>query len=125
MTTNQNQAIKAMEEATNHHGPSIIIAYSPCIAHGIIKGMSSSIEEEKNATESGYFPLFRYNPDTKEFKMDSKADFSRYYEFISGEDRYRTLKQINPDNYHELLEGNKLNSEERYQSLEDINKNNN
>ncbi len=118
---NQNQAIKAFDEAVKHHGPSIIIAYAPCIAHGIIKGMTSSIAEEKDATDSGYFPLFRYNPDTKEFLMDSKADFSKYYEFISGEDRYRSLKQINPDNYHELLEGNKVNSEERYSSLEALN----
>ena len=116
---NMNQAIKAMQEAVNHKGPSSIIAYAPCIAHGIIKGMTNSIEEERSATESGYFPLFRYNPDTKEFKVDSKADFNKYYEFISGEDRYRSLKQINPDNYHELLEGNKINSEEKYNYLEE------
>ena len=116
---NQNQAIKAFNEAVEHKGPSIIIAYAPCIAHGIINGMNS-ILEEKNATETGYFPLFRYNPDTKEFNVDSKADFNRYYEFISGEDRYRSLKQINPDNYHELLDGNKKNSEDRYNSLEEL-----
>ena len=116
---NMTQAIKAMQEAVNHKGPSIIIAYAPCIAHGIIKGMTNSIEEERSATESGYFPLFRYNPDTKEFSVDSKADFNKYYEFISGEDRYRSLKQINPDNYHELLEGNKINSEEKYEFLEE------
>ena len=116
---NMNGVIKAMNEAVNYEGPSIIIAYAPCIAHGIIKGMENSIEEEKLATESGYFPLFRYNPKTKKFIMDSKADFSKYYEFISGEDRYRSLKQINPDNYHELLEGNKINSEEKYNYLEE------
>lgn len=122
---NMNQVIKAMNEAVNYDGPSIIIAYAPCIAHGIIKGMSSSIEEEKLATESGYFPLFRYNPTNKKFIMDSKADFSKYYEFISGEDRYRTLKQINPDMYNELLEENKTNAENRFnyfQKQEEITK---
>ncbi len=111
---NMNGVIKAMTEAVNYHGPSIIIAYAPCIAHGIIKGMSSSVEEEKLATESGYFPLFRYNPETKKFITDSKADFTKYYEFISGEDRYRSLKQLNPDMYNELLEENKKNAMERY-----------
>ena len=111
---NMQQAIKAMNEAVNYDGPSIIIAYAPCIAHGIIKGMSNSIDEEKLATESGYFPIFRYNPTNKKFLMDSKADFSKYYEFISGEDRYRTLKQINPEKYNELLEENKTNAQSRF-----------
>jgi pyruvate-ferredoxin/flavodoxin oxidoreductase len=76
--------------------------------------MNNTIEEEKLATESGYFPLFRYHPTAKKFTMDSKADFAKYYEFISGEDRYRTLKQINPEMYNELLEENKTNALERY-----------
>ena len=117
---NMQQAIKAMNEAVNFDGPSIIIAYAPCIAHGIIKGMSNSIDEEKLATESGYFPLFRYNPTNQKFYMDSKADFSKYYEFISGEDRYRTLKQINPDEYNVLLEENKNNAERRFKYFEDL-----
>ena len=121
---NMQQAIKAMQEAALYNGPSIIIAYAPCIAHGIIKGMGNSIEEEKLATESGYFPLFRYNPTNKKFMMDSKADFSRYFEFISGEDRYRTLKQINPEMYNELLEENKNNAENRYTYFKDLEKNN-
>ena len=112
---NMQQTLKAMNEAVNYDGPSIIIAYAPCIAHGIIKGMSNSIDEEKLATESGYFPIFRYNPVNKNFTMDSKADFSKYYEFISGEDRYRTLKQINPEKYNELLEQNKTNALNRYE----------
>ena len=124
---NMNQTIKAMKEAVNYNGPSIIIAYAPCIAHGIIKGMDNTIEEEKLATESGYFPLFRYSPETNKFTLDSKADFDKYYEFISGEDRYRTLKQINPDLYKELLESNKDNAIERFNYFkeleEDSNKN--
>ena len=117
---NMNQAIKAFNEAVSHEGPSLIIAYAPCISHGIIKGMSQSIEEEKLATDSGYFPLFRYNPDNGKFTMDSKADFEKYFEFISGEDRYRSLKQINPDMYHELLNTNKENAENRYNYFENI-----
>ena len=119
---NMQQAIKAMNEAVAYNGRSIIIAYAPCIAHGIIKGMSNSIDEEKLATESGYFPLFRYNPANKRFIMDSKADFTKYYEFISGEDRYRTLKQINPEHYNELLEENKNNAERRFEYFDSLGK---
>ena len=111
---NMQQVIKTMNEAVNYNGPSIIIAYAPCIAHGIIKGMGNSLEEEKLATESGYFPIFRYNPETKKFSMDSKADFSKYFEFISGEDRYRTLKGLNPDMYNDLFEKQKENAIERF-----------
>ena len=117
-----NQAVKAFKEAAEYDGPSIIIAYSPCIAHGILKGMNNSIEEEKLATESGYFPLFRYNP-KKGMTLDSKADFSKYYEFIAGEDRYRTLKKINPDDYSNLLEMNKDNAMERFKFFENFSQN--
>ncbi len=113
---NMNQTIKVFKEAASYDGPSIIIAYAPCIAHGILKGMNNSIEEEKLATESGYFPLFRYHPE-KGLEIDSKADFDKYYEFIAGEDRYRTLKKINPDNYKELLENNMNNAKDRFDYL--------
>ena len=118
---NMNQTLKAFKEAVSYPGPSIIIAYSPCIAHGILKGMSNSLEEEKLATESGYFPLFRYHPETG-FKMDSEADFSKYYEFIAGEDRYRTLQKINPEKYKELLESNLENAKDRYEYLNNLEK---
>ena len=113
---NMNQTIKVFKEAVNYDGPSIIIAYAPCIAHGILKGMDNSVEEEKLATESGYFPLFRYHPE-KGLEIDSKADFDKYYEFIAGEDRYRTLKKINPENYNELLENNMNNAKDRFDYL--------
>ncbi len=116
---NPMQAIKVMQEAESYNGPSIIIAYSPCIAQGIVETMSHSINEEKKATASGYFPIFHYNPQTQEFSLDSKADFSKYFEFIGGEDRYRSLKKITK-NYKELLEKNKDNAEERYEYLENI-----
>ena len=116
---NMNHTIKTIKEAVNYDGPSIIIAYAPCIAHGILKGMGSTMEEEKLAVESGYFPLFRRHP-IDGFSMDSKADFDKYYEFIAGEDRYKTLKKINPDAYKELLEENLENAKDRFESLKSI-----
>ena len=103
---NPGQAIKVLKEAEAYDGPSIIIAYSPCIAQGIIKGMKNSINEEKAATASGYFPLFHYNPATNEFKLDSGVDFSKYKEFILGEDRYKSLSKLNK-NYKEMLDETK------------------
>ena len=85
---NYMQTIRALKEASEHKGPSIVIAYAPCIAHGIKNGMKDSILEEKLATDSGYFPLFRYNPDTKVMSLDSKADFSKYQDFLKKENRY-------------------------------------
>ena len=116
---NPQQAIKVMKEAEKYDGPSIIVAYAPCIAQGIIKGMKNSLNEEKEATNCGYFPIFHYNPEKEEFKMDSKADFTKYYEFICGEDRYRSLKKITKD-YKTKLENNKENAEKRYKSYKDL-----
>ena len=81
--------------------------------------MKNSIEEEKEATRSGYFPIFHYNPETQEFKMDSKGDFTRYEEFILGEDRYQSLKKISK-NYKQLLAKNKEQAEERYEYYESL-----
>ena len=114
------QTIKAMQEAKNYNGPSIIIAYAPCIAQGIKGGMSNSIDEEKKATESGYFPIFRYNPETKIFSMDSKADFSKYIDFLKNETRYTSLEKVNKENYEEMLEQNKQNAIERYEYYESL-----
>ncbi|MDO4996415.1 MAG: pyruvate:ferredoxin (flavodoxin) oxidoreductase [Bacilli bacterium] len=116
---NPQQAIKVLKEAEAYDGPSIIIAYSPCIAQGIIKGMKNSINEEKDATASGYFPLFHYNPELKEFKLDSKADFSKYKEFILGEDRYKSLSKLNKES-KEMLDDNQKNAEERYKYYESL-----
>lgn len=110
---NPQQAIKVLKEAEAYNGPSIVIAYSPCIAQGILKGMNNSIEEEKMATKVGYFPLFHFNPETSKFSLDSKADFTNYIEFLSGENRYRSLKNVNND-YKKLLEDNKKEAMERY-----------
>ena len=116
---NAMQAIKVMKEAEAYNGPSIIIAYAPCIAQGIIKGMKNSINEEKIATESGYFPLLHYNPESREFKLDSKADFSKYDDFTLGEDRYRSLKKINKEG-NKLLDQNKQQAEDTYNYYEQL-----
>ena len=112
---NINQTIKTMIEAKNYNGPSIIIAYAPCIAHGIATGMSDSISEEKDAVTSGYFPLFRYNPENELFTVDSNPDFTTYFEFLLGEDRYRLLKKVNQKEYKDLLEKNKQQAIDRYE----------
>ena len=116
---NPTQAIKVLKEAESYDGPSIVIAYAPCIAQGIIKGMKNSIQEEKDATLSGYFPLFHYSPVTKEFKLDSQADFSKYEEFINGEDRYKSLDKL-VKNSKEILDENKKNAENRYRYYQDL-----
>ncbi|MEG0994938.1 MAG: pyruvate:ferredoxin (flavodoxin) oxidoreductase, partial [Bacilli bacterium] len=117
---NPNQAIKVLNEASDYDGPSIVFAYAPCIAQGILKGMETTIQEEKEATLSGYYPIFHYNPETEEFKLDSKADFSRYYEFLNGEDRYKMLQKLLPDNYKEILSENKKNAIKRYKYYESL-----
>ena len=116
---NQAQAIRVIKEAEAYNGPSIIIAYAPCIAQGILKGMKNSIAEEKAATECGYFPLFHYNPENSLFKLDSKADFTKFNEFILGEDRYRTLKKINK-NSDVLLNENKDQAERTYNYYKEL-----
>ena len=117
---NPMQAIKVMKEAEAYDGPSIIIAYAPCIAQGILKGMKNSINEEKAATESGYFPLFHFNPENGEFKLESKADFTKYDEFVSGEDRYRSLAKLNK-NGEQLLSQNKEQAELTYTYYQNLN----
>ena len=119
---NSMQAIKAFTEAKNYDGPSIIIAYAPCIAQGLKVGMGDSIGEEKRATEAGYFPIFRYNPETKEFSLDSKADFSKYQEFLDGETRYASLATVNGDEKQELYDQNQKNAEGRFAYYESLTK---
>ena len=117
---NPMQAIKAFTEAKNYEGPSIIIAYAPCIAQGLKVGMGDSIGEEKRATEAGYFPIFRRNPETGEFLLDSKADFSKYQEFLEGETRYASLASVNKEEKLNLYEQNQKNAEGRYAYYESL-----
>ncbi len=112
---NPNQLLKAFNEASNYHGPSIIIAYTPCISHGIKGGLENSIDHEKMATKSGYYPIFRYNPDEAKFHLDSaEVDFSLYDDFLNSQTRYQMLKVVNPIKSEALLKANKENAMAKY-----------
>ena len=109
MGADMNQVVKAFAEAEAYHGPSIIIAYAPCINHGI--NMTKSQLEMKKAVDTGYWLLFRYNPalaDTEKnpFSLDSKAPTEDYQSFLMGEVRYASLAKINPDSAKVLFEKN-------------------
>lgn len=113
---NPMQVIRAFNEARNHKGPSIIIAYTPCISHGIKGGMENSFEQQKLATLCGYFPTFRYNPENGKFTLDSKnVDFDKYNDFLNTETRYINLRKVNPEKADNLLNQNKEEAIRRYQ----------
>lgn len=125
MGADQNQLIKAMIEAEAYKGPSLIIAYAPCINHGIKIGMSSTQEEEKRAVQAGYWHLYRFNPDlAKEgknpFIMDSKEPTASFREFLMGEVRYSSLLNTFPKEAEELFakaEESARERLERYQKM--------
>ena len=99
MGADMNQLVKALREAEEYDGPSVIIAYAPCMSHGIKRGMGSAQEEMKRAVESGYWILYRYDPrKEKPLTIDSKAPSMGYEEFLDGEVRYAALKRTFPDN---------------------------
>ena len=116
----QAQLLKAMKEAESYHGPSIIIAYSPCINHGLKRGMSKSQEQAKLAVECGYWTLLRYDPRLAEqgknpLVIDSKApNWDLYDEYLMSETRYAQLKTINAAEAANLLEVNKKEAQKRY-----------
>ena len=118
-----NQAIKAINEAKDHDGPSLIIAYAPCINHGIKGGMGNSIEEEDLAVKSGYFPIFRYAGSKKEFHLDYKdPDFTLYGKFLANETRYKMINAVNLEMAKELLEANLESAKERYEYYKSLEK---
>lgn len=119
MGANMMQTIKAINEAEKYKGPSLIIAYAPCINHGIKSGMGTSIMEEKKAVESGYWHLYRFNPELKEsgknpFILDSKEPKNPFLDFINGEIRYSSLKNVFPDLADKLFAEAEKNAKERY-----------
>ncbi len=122
MGANQSQYLKAVTEAESYPGPSLIIAYSPCINHGLIAGMGKTQQEEKMAVESGYWHLFRYNPLLEKegknpFVMDSKEpDWSKFQEFLKKEIRYTSLKKTFPASADELFKAAEENAKWRYRS---------
>lgn len=118
MGADKNQTIKALVEAEKYDGPSLIIAYSPCINHGIIKGMSNSQHEEKKAVECGYWNLYRYNPELREsgknpFILDSKDPKENFKDFLMGEVRYASLAKAFPELSKELFNKSEKDAQER------------
>ncbi len=125
MGADYNQTIKAITEAESYPGPSLIIAYSPCISHGIRAGMGSSQHEEAKAVEAGYWHLFRFCPSLKEegkspFILDSKEPTMDYEEFLAGENRYDLLKRTDPDAAAQLFSQAAANAKERYLYLKNL-----
>ena len=122
MGADYNQCMKAFVEAESYHGPSLIIAYAPCINHGIKKGMSKAQTEEKLAVEAGYWHLFRFDPrkaadGTNPFTLDSKAPSASYRDFIMGEVRYNALARQNPERAENLFAKSEKNAMDRYNHL--------
>lgn len=126
MGADHNQVLKAIAEAEAYQGPSLIIAYSPCINHGIRKGMGCSQLEGKLAVECGYWVNFRYNPqlvgtDKNPFSLDSKEpDFSKFQEFLMGENRYINLKRSFPEAAEALFEKTQHDAETRYNTYKKL-----
>jgi len=122
MGANRQQALTAIREAEAHNGPSIIMAYAPCIAHGI--DMSKSQTEAKRAVEAGYWPLYRYNPaEAQPFKWETKEPTASFQEFIRGENRYQALFKTAPAEADALLEKAEADAKRRmtfYKNLGEI-----
>ncbi len=120
MGADNAQTLKAIREAEAYDGPSLVIAYAPCINHGIKKGMGHSQQEEKLAVESGYWHLWRYNPELEAegknpFMLDSKEpDWDKFDDFLKGEVRFASLFKLFPDQAAELFAACKENAQWRY-----------
>jgi pyruvate-ferredoxin/flavodoxin oxidoreductase len=123
MGANKAQYLKVLREAEAYPGPSLIIAYSPCIAHGL-NSMGQSQEEEYRAVQSGYWHLFRFNPILEQegknpFQLDSKEpDWSKFQEFLNGEVRYTALKKSFPHEADQLFKAAEENAKWRYRSYQ-------
>ena len=118
-----NQTVKAIAEAEAYPGPSLIIAYAPCINHGIKKGMSKAQTEEQLAVECGYWNNFRFNPAAEgaKFTLDSKEPKQEDYQaFLDGEVRYNALKRANPEKAEKLFAQNEKEAMERYAYLKKL-----
>ncbi len=122
MGADMNQCIKALQEAESYHGPSIVIAYAPCINHGIKGGMSIAQTEEKKAVQAGYWKLFRYDPRRAEagqnpFQLDSKEPTASYRDFLMGEVRYNSLTRAFPERAEKLFAASEADAKRDYEHL--------
>lgn len=125
MGANKQQVLKAFKEAEAYKGPSLIIAYAPCINQGIRKGMGKSMEEGKLAVESGYWPLYRFNPELADqgknpFVLESKAPDGTMQDFLAGENRYALLEKIAPEESKRLRAQIEKEYVERYSMLKQM-----
>ncbi|PSJ31651.1 pyruvate-flavodoxin oxidoreductase [Peptostreptococcus russellii] len=116
----KNHFLKVLLEAERYDGPSLIIAYAPCINHGIKKGMGKSVENEADAVKAGYWHLYRYNPQLKAegknpFSLDSKEPTESFREFILGQNRYASIAKMFPEQSEELFTMAEENAKERYE----------
>ncbi|MBO5564639.1 MAG: pyruvate:ferredoxin (flavodoxin) oxidoreductase [Lachnospiraceae bacterium] len=123
MGADKNQCIKAITEAEAYPGPSIVIAYAPCINHGLKKGMSKAQDEEKLAVDTGYWNIFRYNPagGDKKFFLDCKPATADYHDFLASEVRYTSLQQKNPERAQKLFDEAAQSAKEHYDYLVSLN----
>ncbi|KNF09152.1 pyruvate-flavodoxin oxidoreductase NifJ [Gottschalkia purinilytica] len=120
MGADKNQFMKALVEAEKYDGPSLIIAYAPCIAHGIREGMGRTVAQEKKAVDSGYWHLYRHNPELKDqgknpFVLDSKEPKGSFKDFIKSEVRYTSLAKMFPEAAEALFEKAEKEAKERYE----------
>ena len=125
MGANQNQTLRALIEAESYPGPSIVIAYAPCISHGIRLGMGCTQREAKLAVEAGYWHLYRFNPLLKAegknpFTLDSKAPSASYNDFIMGEVRYSSLTRSFPERAKELFASAEVAAQDRYDTYKKL-----
>jgi pyruvate-ferredoxin/flavodoxin oxidoreductase len=125
MGADKNQCLKAFLEAESYPGPSVIIAYAPCINQGLMKGMGKSQEEEKLAVECGYWPLYRYDPRLADegknpFQLDMKEPTGNFHDFLMGEVRYASLVQSFPDEAKRLHAQLEKEYKERYEVYKEM-----
>ena len=118
---NKEQYLKVLKEAAEHNGPSLVIAYSPCIEHGIKTGMEHSQSNAYLASKCGYFITFRYNPDINKLTLDTaNPDFTKYEDYLMTENRFANLKRVNKDHAKEILEKQKQWAISRYNYYQKI-----
>ncbi len=118
MGSNKQQFLNAIVEAEAYHGPSLVICYAPCINHGI--NMTKSQDEEKRAVECGYWQLYRYNPETSSFSLDSKEPTANYHDFLIGETRYSSLVKTQPQIAEKLFEKTEEDSKARLEKYKKL-----
>jgi pyruvate-ferredoxin/flavodoxin oxidoreductase len=119
----REQSTRAIVEAEQHNGPSLILAYSPCIAHGY--SLSLAKKQSEKASKSGYWPMYRFNPDLREqgldpFSWDSPEIDTDFESYVEEEIRYRTLKRANPAEAERLMKLARKDNERRYRAFRDL-----